>query len=182
MSEPVTEVRARDGFAFAGVVITLGAVVVVALGTWKWFVRETAPAVLNWPGGSWGFGTACGLIVVFGSLGAWRFSEGTSGESRLRRTRRVAGLTMCGGAAVGAVMYIVASLPGRNCPSYRDGCEYIPGTGSVLVACLVTTASVGYTLYRVINVRAERRQELERERMRKLRKKGRGKSRAARRR
>lgn len=180
MSEPVKEIRARDGFALAGFVIAIGVVLVVALGTWKWFVHETAPVVLDWPGGSWGFGAACGLIVVSGSLGALRFSQSAQRESKLRRARRVAGLTVCGGAAFGAVMYIFGSLPGRRCSIYREGCEYIPGTGSAFVACLVTSAVVGYALHRVINQRAERHQAREHERMRKLRKRGKGKSRAAR--
>jgi hypothetical protein len=184
MSEPEAEFRVRDGFMFAGValaLIALGFVFVVTMGAWKWFVRTSAPAVLNWPGGAWGFGVACGLLVVFGSLGAWRFLERPRGESLPARAGRMAGLTVCVGAAFGAVLYIVASLPGRNCPSYRDGCEYLPGTGSALVTCLGTAALVGYAVYRVGSVRAERRQARERERLRKLRKKGKGKSRAARR-
>ncbi|WP_461065732.1 hypothetical protein [Streptomyces pseudoechinosporeus] len=78
------------------------------------------------------------------------------------------------------VMYIFASLPGRNCSSYDDGCEYIPGTGSALIACLATAMLVGWAAYRVGSARAEERQARERERMRKLRKKGKGKSREAR--
>ncbi|GAB2982103.1 membrane protein [Streptomyces pseudoechinosporeus] len=180
MSESSSGFRARDGFALAGVVIALGAVIVVALGTWKWFVRETAPVVLDWPGGSWSFGAVSGLIVVFGSLGAWWFSARNPGESRPQRAGRVAGIAVCGGGAFAMVMYIFASLPGRNCSSYDDGCEYIPGTGSALIACLATAMLVGWAAYRVGSARAEERQARERERMRKLRKKGKGKSREAR--
>ncbi len=179
MSGAAREFRARDAFALAGMVIALGAALVATLGTWKWFVRATAPAVLNWPGGSWGFGALSGLIVVFGSVGALRFSEGSPRETGLQRAGRVAGLTVCCGAAFGVVMYLFASLPGRHCPSYRDGCEYISGTGSALIDCLVTTALVGYAVYRVSSRRAEQRQARERERMRKLRKKGKGKTRKA---
>jgi hypothetical protein len=177
MSQPAKELRARDGFMVAGVVIAFGVVLVVTLGTWKWFVRETAPVVLDWPGGPWGFGAASGLMVVLGSLGAMRLSEGSSRETGLQRAARVAGLAVCGGAAFGVVMYLFASLPGKRCPSYREGCEYIPGTGSAFIACLVTTALMGYTVYRVSNLRAEQRQARERERIRKLRKKGKGKTR-----
>lgn len=180
VSEPEADFRVRDGFALATAVIAFGAVVLVSLGTWKWFVRSTAPAVLDWPGGAWGFGVACGLLVVLGSIGAWRFSKRTPGESRPGRALRVAGLAVCGGGAYGPVMYVFASLPGRSCSSYEDGCEYIPGTGSALVACLGTAAVVGYGVYRVRGVLAERRRALERERLRRLRKKGKGRSRAAR--
>ncbi|MGW7208262.1 hypothetical protein [Streptomyces sp. NPDC054837] len=183
MSEPEAEFRVRDGFALAAAVIALGGAVLVtlwALGTWKWFVRATAPTVVNWPGGSWAFGVACGLIAVFASRGVWRLSARTPGESNLRRARRVAGLTVCCAGVFGPVLYVVASLPGRHCSSYREGCEYIPGTGSALVACLGTAAVVGYAVHRVISGRAERRRDAERERLRRLRKRGKGKSRAAR--
>ncbi|MCX5332248.1 hypothetical protein [Streptomyces sp. NBC_00140] len=180
MSRPEAEFRVRDGFVLAAAVIALGAVALVTLGTWKWFVRRTAPAVLDWPGGSWAFGAVCGLLVVFGSTGVWRFSEKPPRESRPGRALRVAGLAVSGGGAFGSVMYVLASLPGRNCSSYEDGCEYVPGTGSALVACLGTAAVVGYAAYRVRSVRGERRGALERERLRRLRKKGKGKSRGAR--
>lgn len=180
VSENSAGFRARDGFAIAGVVIALGSVLVMALGLWKWFVRATVPVVLNWPGGSWAFGIAAGVIVAVGSLGAWWFSARHLGESRLRRAGRGFGMSVCGGTAFAVLMYVLASLPARNCPSYRDGCQYIPGTGSAFIACMATAALLGWGLYRVESARAEVRRTRERERMRKLRKKGKGKARKAR--
>jgi hypothetical protein len=171
--------RVRDGFALAGAVIAFGAVVLVTLGAWKWFVRATASTVVNWPGSSWLFGVVAGAVAVFGSYGAWWLSERTAGEAKLRRAGRVVGMAVCGGAALGVVMYLFASLPGRNCRSNPD-CEYIPGTGSAFFACLVTAAAVGWGLHRVLSARAEQRRARERERMRRLRKKGKGKTRKAR--
>lgn len=180
VSEQSTGFRVRDGFALVGVVIALGTVVVTALGLWKWFVRATAPAVLNWPGGPWAFGVAAGVVVALGLLGAWRLSELTVKGSQLRRAGHGVGMAVCGGTAFAVLAYVLASLPGKNCPSYRDGCQYIPGTGSALIACLATSALLGWGAYRVANARAEARQTRERERIRKLRKKGKGKVRKTR--
>jgi len=180
VSEHSREFRAREGFALVGVVIAFGAVVVTALGLWKWFVRATVPVVLNWPGGSWAFGVAAGVIMALGLLGAWRLSELPVRGAQLRRVGHKFGMTVCGGTAFAVLMYVLASVPGKNCPSYRDGCEYIPGTGSALIACLATSTLLGWGAYRIENARAEARQARERERMRKLRKKGKGKTREAR--
>ncbi|MDW4908885.1 hypothetical protein RB628_26960 [Streptomyces sp. ADMS] len=152
----------------------------MALGLWKWFARTTAPAVLNWPGGSWAFGVAAGVIVTLGFLGARWFSELTFRGSRMRRAGHGVGTAICGGTAFAVLMYILASLPGKNCPSYRAGCQYIPGTGSALIACLATSAVLGWGAHYIANARAEERQKRERERIRKLRKKGKGKARMAR--
>ncbi|MEU6229467.1 hypothetical protein [Streptomyces sp. NPDC047042] len=180
MGERGRAFRTWEGFALAGVVIALGAGVVMALGLWKWFARATAPVVVDWPGGSWAFGVAAGVIVTLGFVGARWFSGLASSGSRLRRAGHELGMALCAGTAFAVLMYLLASLPGKNCPSCRDGCEYIPGTGSALIACLLTSALLGWGGYRLQNARAEERRARERERMRKLRKKGKGKSRTAR--
>ncbi|WP_055616589.1 hypothetical protein [Streptomyces phaeochromogenes] len=172
--------RARDGLGIAGVVIGAGALLLVALGTWKWFVRKSAPWVLDWPGGPWAVGAVFGLIMVAGSIGALRFSAVERGGSKPRRAGRVAGVSICGGLAFGAFMYVLGALPGKNCSSSRLGCEYIPGSGSALVSSVLTAAVVGWLAFRVASARAEAQAARERARMKKLRKKGKGKSRAAR--
>jgi hypothetical protein len=179
-SEHNREFRAWEGFALAGMVITLGGSVVMALSLWKWFARTTAPVALNWPGGSWAFGVAAGVVVALGFLGASWLSGLAVRGSRLRRVGHGVGTAVCGGTAFAILMYVLASLPGKNCPSYRAGCQYIPGTGSALIACLATSALLGWGAHYIANARAEERQKRERERIRKLRKKGKGKTRMAR--
>ncbi|MGX1909852.1 hypothetical protein ACWIID_13420 [Streptomyces phaeochromogenes] len=172
--------RARDGLAIAGTVVGAGAMLLVALGTWRWFVRKSAPWVLDWPGGPWAVGAVFGLVMVAGSIGALRLSTTDPGASKPRRAGRVAGVSICGGLAFGAFMYVLGALPGKNCSSSRLGCEYIPGSGSALISSVLTAAVVGWLAFRVSSARAEAQAARERARMKKLRKKGRGKSRAAR--
>ncbi|MEV0218469.1 hypothetical protein [Streptomyces sp. NPDC050704] len=176
--------RLRDGFGIAGVVIALvvtGAVLLLVLGAWKAFVRETAPFVLDWPGGPWAFGALCGLVSVFGVFYGHRLlmTAPPRREARLPRAARCVVIAGCWGAALASFSYVVGSLPGKNCRSYKEGCAYIPGTGSSLIAYAVAAALVGWLVYRASNARAEERGAQERERLRKLRKKGKGKSRAA---
>ncbi|MDQ1028515.1 hypothetical protein QF035_006097 [Streptomyces umbrinus] len=172
--------RARDGLTIAATVIGAGAVLLVALGTWKWFVRKSAPWVLDWPGGPWAVGAVFGLVMVAGSIGALWFSAVEPGASKPRRAGRVAGVSICGGLTFGAFMYVLGALPGKNCSSSRLGCEYIPGSGSALISSVLTAAVVGWLTFRVGRARAEAQAARERARMKKLRKKGKGKSRAAR--
>ncbi|WAU79086.1 hypothetical protein O1Q96_04550 [Streptomyces sp. Qhu-G9] len=174
--------RMREGFGLAaGVLLFLGmaAVGLWILGAGKWFVRETAPVVLDWPGGSWGLGVAFGMVTVLGGFGGLWFWERTTRTTRLRRAARTVGVVACWGPAFGVLMYLLGSLPGRYCSSSEAHCAYIPGSGSALVAYLLTVGLVGWAVRRVTNTRAEKRNARERERLRKLRKKGKGKSRAA---
>ncbi|NEA67830.1 hypothetical protein [Streptomyces sp. SID12488] len=174
--------RLREGLGIAGFVITLvgaGAVLVFVLGAWKAFVRNTAPTLLDLPGGPWTFGILCGLISVFGVFSGHRLLVADPyGEAWIPRVARSTATAVCWGGALASLSYVLGSLPGRNCPSYR-ACAYIPGTGSALIAYAGTTAVVGWLVHRVSNARVEKRRALERERVRKMRKKGKGKSRAA---
>jgi len=72
------------------------------------------------------------------------------------------------------------ALPGKNCRSCDSSCRYIPGAGSALLVYVISTALLGWTLYRWSDVAGEAQAARERARVRKLRKKGKGKSRAAR--
>ncbi|MFD4522689.1 hypothetical protein ACFWP7_01860 [Streptomyces sp. NPDC058470] len=175
--------RLRAGFgitAFLLVLVAAGAVIVLVLGTWQAFVRESAPVILDWPGGPWAVGGLLGLASVLGALGGRWLSSGVSEETRLLRTARTIGTVVCWAVAFGPPMYALGALPGRNCPSYRSSCQYIPGTGSALVAYLLSAGLLGWLLFRRGSAVAEARRAREQERFRKLRKKGKGKSRAAR--
>jgi hypothetical protein len=68
-----------------------------------------------------------------------------------------------------------AGLPGG---SWAVG-EYIPGSGGALVSSMLTAAVVGWLAFRVSSACAEAQDARERARMKKLRKKGKGKGRAA---
>ncbi|MFF9817109.1 hypothetical protein [Streptomyces sp. NPDC014006] len=163
--------------ATAAAVLGVGAGIVLALRTGKWFARTTAPDVLDGLGTSVGFGIVSGAVVMAAALAAWKLSERASGGPPLRRSARLIGVSVCTALAFCPVMYLLAALPGRNCPSFREGCEYIPGSGPALSVCVATVALAGWATYRVHTTRTERRRAQERERMRRLRKKGKGKSR-----
>ncbi|MGH4032438.1 hypothetical protein ACQB60_26260 [Actinomycetota bacterium Odt1-20B] len=152
---------------------------VLALGGWKWMVRRTAPVVLEWPGGGWTFGAVCGLVTLGGVVaGLWLSavaSDRTGGRGRVTWASALA----CWWVAIGAGLYVLAALPGKNCRSYKPGCTYIPGSGSAFLMYLLTVGVVGWILYRRSAASSERAAAERRARMRKLRKKGKGKSRAA---
>jgi hypothetical protein len=174
--------RFRFGAEIAGFVFFLvvaGAVLVFGFGTLKRLVRESAPVLLDSPGGPWAAGGVLGLVTVFGSLGALRLAPGFSDAAGPRRAIRTAGSGLCWAVAVGSGMYWLGALPGRNCSSSRPSCAYIPGTFTALIAYAITAGVVGWLLHRWIAARTEERRARDRERMRKLRKKGKGKSRTA---
>ncbi|MFE9767869.1 hypothetical protein ACFYPC_25670 [Streptomyces sp. NPDC005808] len=175
--------RLRDGFgitAFVLVLVAAGAVIVLVLGTWRTFVRETAPVILDWPGGSWAVGGLLGAVSVLGALGGQWLVSGAPDANRLLRTARTIGTAVCWTVALGSAMFVLTALPGRNCPSYRSSCQYIPGTGTALLAYVLTAALLGWLLFRRGSAITEARRAREQERLRKLRKKGKGKSRAGR--
>ncbi|MHB9852813.1 hypothetical protein ACSYGO_26740 [Streptomyces krungchingensis] len=175
--------RARQGLAIAGFVLGLLAVaaaILLALGTWRGFVRETAPELLDRPGGPWAVGCVLGLVTLGGAFGGGRLGDGPSGRPRLHRTARRTGAAVRWVAAAAPGMYLMGALPGKNCPSYRMSCQYIPGTGGALLAYLLTVALLGLLCFRLRGARSEARGARERERLRRLRKKGKGKSRAGR--
>ncbi|WP_435283745.1 hypothetical protein [Streptomyces koelreuteriae] len=155
-------------------------VILLVMGMWKRFARETVPTLVDLPGGSWAVGGVLGVITVLGAIGALRCSVGTSGRTRLARGLHTAGTAACCAAAFGPLFYLLSGLPGKNCRS--ESCAYIPGTGSAFLAYVISAVLVGWLVYRWISARAEEDVARERERMRRLRKKGKGKSRAGRRR
>ncbi|BCL29942.1 hypothetical protein ACFFS2_38975 [Streptomyces aurantiacus] len=172
----------REGVGLAvGALVLLGmaAVGLWILGTGKRFVRETAPALLDWLGGAWGLGFTFGLVTAFGGFAGLWFCDQATKTTRLHRAARIVGMTVCWGTAFGVLMYLLGSLPGKNCPSSEEHCSYIPGSGTALVAHLLTAGLVGWAVHRAVNSREEKRNARERQRLRKLRKKGKGRSRAA---
>ncbi|WP_327317147.1 hypothetical protein [Streptomyces sp. NBC_01235] len=185
--------RARDGWGVAGGVLFLAVllgVLLAAMGLWKWFVRMTAPALVDLPGGGWTVGVVLGLLSVAGwAGGAWfsapernRARTGPARTGPARTGRAIAGAiagALCWTVAFGAPMYVLGALPGRNCRSGATMCAYIPGTGSALLAYAVTASLLGWLWYRRRGaVTAARRAERQ-ARLKRLRKKGKGKSRAA---
>jgi hypothetical protein len=160
--------------------IAVLAVLLLVMGLWKRFARETVPTLVNLPGGSWTIGGALGLISVLGAFGAVRCAAATPGGTRLTRVLRAVGTAACCAATFGPFFYLLGALPGKNCRSYGTSCSYLPGTGSAFLAYVFSAGAVGWFLYRWGGVRHEARAARERERLRKLRKKGKGKSRAAR--
>ncbi|MFJ6571606.1 hypothetical protein ACIQNU_29795 [Streptomyces sp. NPDC091292] len=167
--------RGRDGVALLGivfgVVVVVGGVVVV-VGGWKAVARGVAPVLLEVPGGGWAVGALCGLVTLGGAVAGWRVQgEGFAG-------RVVRGLGW--GLGFAAFLFVLGSLPGKNCPSYREGCAYIPGSGTALLAYVLMLAVLGGAAVLVRGRRAQAASLAERERIRRLRKKGKGRSRTAR--
>ncbi|MEU9224968.1 hypothetical protein AB0D40_11440 [Streptomyces massasporeus] len=171
----------RDGFGIAVVILCLvvgTGLILLLTGLWKRFARETIPTVVGLPGGSWALGTALGVITVLGVTGGLRCTPGVPGGTRLARGLRSAGAAICCAAAFGPLFYLLAGLRARNCRS--TSCAYLPGTGTAFLAYVVTAGLVGWSVHRWISARAAERLAMERMRVRRLRKKGKGKSRAAR--
>jgi hypothetical protein len=61
-----------------------------------------------------------------------------------------------------------------------ESCAYIPGTGSAFLAYVLSAGLVDWSVHRWTAARAAEQAALERERVRRLRQKGKGKSPAAR--
>ncbi|GAA2544993.1 membrane protein [Streptomyces levis] len=178
--------RMRDGLGIAGGVAFLGAVLAVILlvfGLSKSLARETLPQLADYlPGGSWVAGGALGALTVVGAVGV-RGSASLSAPghaNRFGRAWRHARTAICWAAAFCPFLYLLSGLPSRNCRS--AGCAYVPGTGTAFLAYALTAGAAGWCLYRWTRGRAEERAAQARERARRLRKKGKGKSRAVRRR
>ncbi|MGW0874310.1 hypothetical protein ACWD3Z_28075 [Streptomyces sp. NPDC002740] len=179
--------RSRAGLGIAGGVLFLAvllAVLLFAMGLWRWFVRVTAPALVDLPGGGWTAGAVLGLLSVAGWAGGAWFSSPERDRERGRtgpaRVGSAIGGAVCWTVALGALMYVLGALPGRNCRSGDAMCAYIPGTGSVFLAYAATAALLGWLRYRRRGTVTAARRAQERDRMRRLRKKGGGRSRAAR--
>lgn len=179
--------RSRAGWGIAGGVLFLAALLAVllfAMGLWKWFVRLTAPALVDLPGGGWTAGAVLGLLSVAGWAGGTWFSSPERNRDRDRTRPARAGLAIggavCWTVAFGAPMYVLGALPGRNCRSGSAMCAYIPGTGGAFLSYAATAALLGGLWYRWRGTVTAARRAEERARMRRLRKKGKGRSRAAR--
>ncbi|PNG20891.1 hypothetical protein [Streptomyces cahuitamycinicus] len=164
-----------------GVILALAVgmgVLLLVMGLGKRFAREVVPALVDLPGGAWAVGGGLGVVTALGVTGWLRCASGVSGGSRLTRGLNAAGAAICCAAAFGPFFLLISGLPGRNCRS--ETCAYIPGTGSALLAYALSAGLVGWIVHRWTSARAAARATLERERVRRLRKKGKG--RAARRR
>ncbi|MGW7492889.1 hypothetical protein ACWGKA_01020 [Streptomyces luteogriseus] len=172
----------RDGFGIAVVILCLvvgTGLILLLTGLWKRFARETIPTVVGLPGGSWALGAALGVITVLGVIGGLRCTPGAPGGPRMARGLRSWGTAICCSAAFGPLFYLLAGLRARNCRSMS--CAYLPGTGTAFLAYVVTAGLVGWSVHRWTSARAAEQLAREQMRVRRLRKKGGGKSRAARR-
>lgn len=150
------------------------------MGLSKRLARETLPQLVDFPGGTWVVGGMLGVITVAGAAGALRSAPPPVARrsTRFDRARRATLSALCCAAAFGPFLYLLSGLPSRNCRSLS--CAYVPGTGPAFLSYAVTGGLVGWCVYRWSRGRAEERAAFERDRARRLRKKGKGKSRGAR--
>lgn len=176
-------VRVRDAVGLLLYLVVGGALLVFGIGGTRWFSRHLAPVLYDLPGGSWAVGGLLGLLSLAGWAGAVssRFeSPGAVRTGSPSRMARVVARGVCWAAALAPVVFLVSGLRGRNCRSYEFGCAYVSGTGPAVLAYVVIAGGAGWLCYRWRRARSEERRARERERLRKLRKKGTGKSRGAR--
>ncbi|MFF0539580.1 hypothetical protein ACWDF1_17360 [Streptomyces coelicoflavus] len=176
--------RVRDGVGFMLFVVVGAAVLVGLFGGSRWAARESAPVLYELPGGSWSVGGALGLVTLLGWGGAVSGRLGSpaangAGKASGAIPRRVARGACCA-AALAPVFFLLSGLRGKNCRSYEEGCAYVPGTGPALLVYVGCVAVVGWLAYRRRRAVLEERRVRERARLRKLRRRGKGKSRAAR--
>ncbi|PPS67626.1 MULTISPECIES: hypothetical protein [Streptomyces] len=173
----------RDGLGIAVAILCLvvgTGLILLFTGLWKRFARETLPTLVELPGGSGALGAVLGVITVLGVIGGLRCTPpGFSGGTRLARGLRSTGTALCCAAVFGPLFYLLSGLRARHCASMS--CAYIPGTGTAFLAYVVTAGLVGWSVHRWTSARAAEQLAVERMRARRLRRKGKGKSRAARR-
>ncbi|MEU9521513.1 hypothetical protein [Streptomyces sp. NPDC048224] len=165
-------------------VAVVGLVVVFGFGGARWAAREGAPALYGLPGGAWGVGGVLGLITLLGWSGALSerlASRDAAGPGKGPGALRAVARGVCYAAAVAPVFFLFSGLQGKNCRSYEAGCSYVPGTGPALLVYVGCVAVGGWLTHRRRRAVREARRTRERERLRRLRKKGGGKSRAVRR-
>ncbi|MEU4147714.1 hypothetical protein [Streptomyces parvulus] len=173
----------RDAVGLLVYLVVGGALLVFGIGGTRWFARHIAPVLYDLPGGSWVVGGTLGLLSLAGWAGAVssRFeSPGAVRTGTLSRAARVVARGVCWAAALAPVVFLISGLRGRNCRSYEPGCAYVSGTGSALLAYVVISGGMGWLYHRWRRARSEERRARERERLRKLLKKGKGKSRGTR--
>ncbi|MEU6768926.1 hypothetical protein ABZ916_41235 [Streptomyces sp. NPDC046853] len=174
---------ARDGFAVVALVIALLALaagVLWAKGAWRTVIRESPGLIADWPGGAWVFGIMAGVLAVAGACGGLWASDALRGDATPRRIARRVATGVCWSLPVIVTAYIISALPGRNCVAYRPTCREIDGAFPALLAYAVTAAALSWAAYRIRATREEQRRAAHQTRLRKLRKKGKGKSRSAR--
>ncbi|MFF8655435.1 hypothetical protein [Streptomyces huasconensis] len=150
-------------------------------GAWRAVVRLAPELMVDWPGGPWAFGLVSGAAAGAVALaGGWLLAAAPQAEAP--QTRRLvwrAGMAVCWGLPFLGTLYLFAALPGRRCRSYESACQALPGVGPALVTHLVTAVAVGWAAYRLHAAREQRRAAERQVRLRKLRKRGKGKSRRA---
>ncbi|MEU9645131.1 hypothetical protein [Streptomyces sp. NPDC048188] len=165
-------------------VAVVGLVVVFGFGGARWAAREGAPALYGLPGGAWSVGGVLGLITLLGWSGALSerlASRDAAGPGKGPGALRAVARGVCCAAAVAPVFFLFSGLQGKNCRSYEAGCSYAPGTGPALLVYVGCVAVGGWLTHRWRRAARETRRTRERERLRRLRKKGGGRSRAVRR-
>ncbi|MFJ4565671.1 hypothetical protein ACIP4U_18550 [Streptomyces caelestis] len=165
------------GGVIVGLVVGMG-VILLAMGLLKRFAREAVPTLVGLPGGAWVVGGGLGVVTVLGVAGWLRCASGVSDRTRMARGLHAVGTAVCCAAAFGPFFLLLSGLPSRNCRS--ESCAYIPGTGSAFLAYALSAGLVGWSVHRWTGARAAEQAAREREGVRRLRKKGKGKSRGAR--
>jgi hypothetical protein len=184
MEQPGGGLRVRETAVIAVCVLLLGAAVWAVLwvkGAWRATVRLAPELMVDWPGGPWAFGLVSGAAAGAGVMAGGRLLVAVPGAEvrRMRRLMRRTGMAVCWGLPFLLTLYLFAAVRGRHCRSYESACQALPGVGPALVTHIVTAAAVGWAAYRLYAAREQRRAAEGRERLRKLRKKGKGKSRRA---
>lgn len=175
--------RPRDGFGIAAAVLVLAALVagfLWAKGAWRTVIRESPGLMVDWPGGAWVFGAMAGVLAVAGACGGLWAADALQGNEPPRRIARRVAKGVCWALPVIVTAYIISALAGRNCSSSSPTCREIDGAYPALLAYAVTAAVLAWAAYRFRSTREEQRRAAHQARLRKLRKKGKGKSREAR--
>ncbi|POX36957.1 hypothetical protein C3486_30810 [Streptomyces sp. Ru73] len=167
---------AAEIVALLGLAVVFVGAVLAVVGLPRWLVRRDPGLLEGWVGGPAGFGVTCGLVAVAGAFGGWWISfADTRRTLRIpRAVRRFVGGTG-GVVAFFATGLVVGTVRARHCSEY---CTELPGAWVSLLA-FAATSVVGGGLYRGVAASRARREAADRARLRKLRKKGKGRSRAA---
>ncbi|TJZ56843.1 hypothetical protein FCH28_04820 [Streptomyces piniterrae] len=177
-----TPSRLRTAIQSAGTValaigLAVGSVagVLIAAATPRWLAGQTPDLPTAWPGGPIGFGVSCAVILLSSGYAGWHlYSEirPDTPHPKLRSTAAIA----CYALAFTTLGYVLGTVPGRHCST---DCTAQPGAGLTIATFVIATAVLGTAAHRIRRTRQERRRAAERERLRKLRKRGKGRSRAA---
>lgn len=163
--------------ALLGLAVVFGGAVLAVVGLPRWLVRRDPGLLEGWAGGPAGFGVMCGLVALAGAYGGWwiYFTE-TQRTLRIPRAVRQFAGGAGGVVAFFAAGMVVGAVRARHCSEY---CTEMEGAWGSLLAFAGTLVVVGGGLYRGVTVRRARQEAARRVRLRKLRKRGKGRSRAA---